>query len=323
MKTFKPIYGTALLLLLFTSQADAVPVYHAGHADIGVDYLTGPPRFELKIRFDGNSLFEDGSTFSFQRVPPESVAIRAPDPPIIREIHLGDPEVPNDDYDNSGAEWDFLGAAVGEPVWFMPQTNDPSKPFFGFATDTLNPPQWSGPMTWSLEEVVSAPAEGNVSLWQTDFFGSPAAKFASYDGIDPEDDSFTQIIGGHDHYNWGFSKPGIYEVRLGATATRVGVGPVHGTGIFTFFVGDAAGESLAGDFDLDGDVDGRDFLLWQRGSSPSQLGSTDLTDWQANYGRSSSSNLAALAVPEPASLVITLTLLSGLIVSHDKRYLTS
>jgi hypothetical protein len=36
---------------------------------------------------------------------------------------------------------------------------------------------------------------------------------------------------------------------------------------------------------MDGDVDGRDFLVWQR-SSPSNQGVTggDLADWQTNYG---------------------------------------
>ncbi len=39
-----------------------------------------------------------------------------------------------------------------------------------------------------------------------------------------------------------------------------------------------------GDFDNDGDVDGRDFLLWQRGGSPMPLSSSDLTNWQQHYG---------------------------------------
>jgi surface-anchored protein len=300
-----------LLMLLLTSPVAAVPVYHAGHADIGVDYLAGPPRFELKIRFDGNSLFEDGSTFSFQRVSPEAVAIRVPDPPIIRENYLGDPENSDDDYDNSGPEWNFLGVPIGEPVWFMPQTNDPAKPFFGFATDNLNIPQWSGPLSWSLEAILSAPAGGEVSLWQTGFFGDPNVKFASIDGINVNitpgsdvqtDDDFFQTIGGHDHYNWGFSKPGVYRVVLGATASRVGVGTIHGTGIFTFLVGDAAGETLPGDFDGDGDVDGRDFLLWQRGSSRTPLSSRDLADWQAHYGEQVDQIASSYAIPEPRSL---------------------
>ncbi len=59
---------------------------------------------------------------------------------------------------------------------------------------------------------------------------------------------------------------------------------------------------LPGDFDLDGDVDGRDFLVWQRGGSPNPLGAADLAAWQTNYG----APLAAIftAVPEPGSLML-------------------
>ncbi|WP_197530955.1 PD40 domain-containing protein [Bythopirellula polymerisocia] len=53
-----------------------------------------------------------------------------------------------------------------------------------------------------------------------------------------------------------------------------------------------------GDFDVDGDVDGRNFLAWQR--SPS-IG--NLADWQANY--STGSQLAGnVSVPEPSTLAI-------------------
>jgi len=41
---------------------------------------------------------------------------------------------------------------------------------------------------------------------------------------------------------------------------------------------------LPGDFDDDGDVDGADFLSWQRGGSPNGINSSDLTDWEANFG---------------------------------------
>lgn len=291
----------------------AVPVYTAGHADIGVDYLTGPPRFELKVRFDGNAQFEDGSSYSFVRMAPESVAIRAPDPPILRENYIGDPEDPDDDYDLSGPAWGFLGADQGEPVWFMPQTNDPAKPFFGFATDTLSIPQWSGPITWSLEEVVSAPIDGQVSLWQTNFFGNPTVKYASCDGIDPLVDSFTQGVGGHDHYNWGFTQPGTYHVRLGAKGTRVGVGPVTGTAVFTFLVGDPAGELVVGDYDRNGSVGPEDYEVWKNnfatsfadadGNGDGVVDAADYTIWRDRY---SANGGVALAVPEPGAFVLAI-----------------
>lgn len=55
------------------------------------------------------------------------------------------------------------------------------------------------------------------------------------------------------------------------------------------------GAFVEGDFDFDGDVDGRDFLLWQRNP-----GVGDLSDWQANYG--AGSLIAAVSVPEPTSI---------------------
>lgn len=60
--------------------------------------------------------------------------------------------------------------------------------------------------------------------------------------------------------------------------------------------------NATGDFDNDGDVDGYDFLIWQRG-----LGTTydasDLADWQLNYG-GGGSLAASTVVPEPSTTVL-------------------
>ena len=73
------------------------------------------------------------------------------------------------------------------------------------------------------------------------------------------------------------------------------------------------GNPVSGDFDLDGDVDGRDFLLWQRGGSPNPFSAADLADWQANYGVGplvSALHIfpaaeATSPVPEPGSLFLS------------------
>ena len=65
--------------------------------------------------------------------------------------------------------------------------------------------------------------------------------------------------------------------------------------------------SLPGDFDGDGDADGRDFLAWQRGESPSPLSAADLADWQAAYNGGALS-ASATAVPEPTTCVTLLGL---------------
>ena len=62
----------------------------------------------------------------------------------------------------------------------------------------------------------------------------------------------------------------------------------------------------------DGDVDGRDFLIWQRGfggpgslatgdaNSDGQVNADDLAIWQNQYGSVPELNAASIAVPEPA-----------------------
>jgi hypothetical protein len=64
-------------------------------------------------------------------------------------------------------------------------------------------------------------------------------------------------------------------------------------------------DSLAGDFDEDGDVDGRDFLVWQRNSNVG-----DLADWSSSYGAGTLG--AVTAIPEPSSLVMFLIAAYGL-----------
>ena len=59
-------------------------------------------------------------------------------------------------------------------------------------------------------------------------------------------------------------------------------------------------DNLAGDFDLDGTVDGNDFLLWQRGLASQSPSASDLADWQANYGGGMLIT-ATMEVPEPST----------------------
>jgi len=67
---------------------------------------------------------------------------------------------------------------------------------------------------------------------------------------------------------------------------------------------------LAGDFDGDGDVDGSDFLAWQRGESPNPNSASDLSDWEANFG-TLSTFVTTQAVPEPNAGAMLLLLLAG------------
>lgn len=65
-----------------------------------------------------------------------------------------------------------------------------------------------------------------------------------------------------------------------------------------------ASGNTPGDFDNDGDVDGRDFLIWQRGGSTNGLlNAGDLADWQEYYGFPFDETLQSLqTVPEPGAM---------------------
>lgn len=72
-----------------------------------------------------------------------------------------------------------------------------------------------------------------------------------------------------------------------------------------FFTVQLSPVHLKGDFDKDGDVDGDDFLLWQRGGSPNSFSVSDLNEWKMYYGDERLSLVANQAtVPEPTSFIL-------------------
>lgn len=82
------------------------------------------------------------------------------------------------------------------------------------------------------------------------------------------------------------------------------------------------------DFDSDGDVDGEDFLAWQRGTGDANgdeaTNSVDLGFWSQQYGRTANGTSQTLAiassVPEPSSIVLIIAV--TIIAAADRsRYL--
>jgi len=104
--------------------------------------------------------------------------------------------------------------------------------------------------------------------------------------------------------NYSFDRLGFGNFGAGASINfddiRIGT-------TFADVVGAAAGTS--GDFDGDEDVDGADFIEWQRNDGTVQ----GLADWQSGYGGAGPlSALATVAVPEPASAILLLFSVLGL-----------
>jgi hypothetical protein len=70
----------------------------------------------------------------------------------------------------------------------------------------------------------------------------------------------------------------------------------------------------AGDYDGDGDVDGADFLVWQRGFGSTHTAAT-LATWKANFGAHGTA--AAGTVPEPTSMALVFGI--GLLLASWRR----
>ncbi|NOZ39263.1 MAG: hypothetical protein GXP24_03450, partial [Planctomycetes bacterium] len=88
--------------------------------------------------------------------------------------------------------------------------------------------------------------------------------------------------------------------KINASASGVGVTnqviPNNGDGTIIYLVG------LPGDFDIDFNVDGADFLAWQRGFG-TVYDAGDLADWQTNLGAADAVATGS-AVPEGSTLLL-------------------
>jgi len=102
------------------------------------------------------------------------------------------------------------------------------------------------------------------------------------------------------------------------------------TGLFRFVAAQDTPfvDAVAGDYDGDDDVDGADFLLWQRqlggpgsadGSGNGTVDAADLTIWQTNFGAGGNAVGSAAAVPEPAGLACALAAALAVVTFGRRR----
>ncbi len=194
----------------------------------------------------------------------------------------------------------------------------------GTAVETyLDPSSWwesplpyAGDVTGTLDfgivghvpttsDLVDRPIEHRV-FYQSDGPGQEVYSWVNLFGFEPGDDLdyyFYRPDGSQQaHWHWTTS-----AIRYGWWIAGIGLPDVPVVGEWTldakrngvtlysdsFWV-----RTMPGDFDGDSDVDGSDFLSWQRDPS---IGS--LADWQANYGQLAGSLGGSLAVPEPDGLI--------------------
>jgi putative ABC transporter-associated repeat protein len=146
-------------------------------------------------------------------------------------VQVRDPEAA--DTVPAGAGFEFLGAA-GDPLWLIPQTQDPDVVWAGWSTEDLAAGALQGDAVDMT--LVDATGPGEVEVFQTGGLGSaPTRIFSSEDRLPPRQ----QSVGQHVHANWAFSELGEYTLTFELTGTLAsGATVTTGEVDYAFVVGD-------------------------------------------------------------------------------------
>ncbi len=114
----------------------------------------------------------------------------------------------------------FLGAA-GDPIWVLPEVQDPNLLWPGFGLQAVPSGIFSGNDV--AIRLVGLEGPGHFFLYQSDMLGNPVVSLNTRDGLDTND-VVRLKAGSHVHVSWGFTEPGAYRVSLQAATELIGGG---------------------------------------------------------------------------------------------------
>lgn len=220
----------ATIELTLVKLAGNVVQYESGHADLVVEYDSDSDEWEFVVALRGATV--DGVSGLRGELATDAVEIVVPS----SNIEPRPVNVPN------LLDYDPIGVEAGVDYWKMPQTQveatDETAPFLGINNEELPSGVFQNDTaTWLLKQAIAPSGMGHFSLHQDalpgpDFFISSADPNAS-PGV-------SLPVGLHDHFNYGFTEPGLWTIEFTASATRLDNTPTSGTGQFMFRVLDDA-----------------------------------------------------------------------------------
>jgi surface-anchored protein len=202
-------------------------VYVSGHADIGVEFENNSLHLHLHAE-NPLGLF-GGGTKPAGEYDAGEVIIGVPNPSAARP---------------AGTQWNFLAPNAGDLFWSLPQSSNPAKPFLGLGTEELLPSDGWSTLTWTFNSITTVSGDNSqFSLWQSNELGVPTVVASTLTPVNSANgvNSWTQNALSHDHYNFGFTGVGVYDVSFTIRGAKTGdnAGNYSDTAAFRFAVGDA------------------------------------------------------------------------------------
>lgn len=191
----------------------------------------------------------------------------------------------------AGSQFDFIGVPSGAPYWRLPENQNGSLLYLSIGTEELNAADFASTITLSLVGVTGTgggAAPGFFSVWKES--GGLNALMSTAPGAGTPNSLVVGVgAGGHYHFNYGFTAPGLYNVEFSATATlaaALGGGQVTGTAIYSFGVFDVGSDYVYPSGPMPWTYQGQQFSIPLGGNEHIDMG------------------IALAAVPEPSSVVL-------------------
>jgi surface-anchored protein len=127
----------------------------------------------------------------------------------------------------ASSSFDFIGVGAGEQYWRLPQSQNPLLLYLGvgaeeieegtFASWNVTDPRVNETGPYVILSLIDVRGPGDFSIWTSTDDG-PLVWMSTAEGGVTADDRLYQLVGGHSHFNFGFTEAGLYEVDLQATA---------------------------------------------------------------------------------------------------------
>lgn len=121
------------------------------------------------------------------------------------------------------------GSTPGSTIWVMPQNFSAGQIYLGLAAETISPGALSEMELWNPGDarggansanrwievrLLDVRGPGHFSMWFAQSSTNVTRFMSTFvDGIDASDVAYVSG-GGHLHYNWGFTAPGLYEIDV-------------------------------------------------------------------------------------------------------------